>query len=155
MSLEKDIEWLRKVPILASLEYEALRLLAFACDHRTLEVGDLLFQKDEPTDGGYLVLTGEITLDAQEDGSPAGYTVGAGALLGEAALFIRTYRPATAVAVKPSSVIKLPMSLVRRVLQEYPSAAVSVRAVIASRLGTLSGELAHVRNALIAIDRHP
>jgi CRP-like cAMP-binding protein len=153
MGLEQDIDWLRRVPLLASLENDALRLLAFACDHRHLKSGDILFQRDEPTDGGYLVTSGSIALDAQDDGSPAPYIAGAGTLLGEAALFIRTYRPATAVAREPASVIKLPMSLVRRVLQEYPNAAVCVRSVLASRLGVLSGELSHVRNSLLAIDK--
>ncbi len=153
MGLEQDIEWLRRVPLLSSLENDALRLLAFACDHRMLKSGDILFQRDEPTDGGYLIIEGSIGIDAQDDGSPAPFIAGVGVLLGEAALFIRTYRSATAVAREPSSVIKLPMSLVRRVLQEYPSAAVSIRAVLASRLGVLSGELAHVRNSLLAIDK--
>lgn len=152
MSLNDDIDTLARTPTLALLDREALRLLAFAAETQVLRAGDVLFRRGEVADGGYVVAAGSVALDARDDGSPAGYVAGRCTLIGELALLIRTTRPATAIVREPSTVLKLPRSVVHRVLSEFPHSAEAMRRALAQRLTGLSGDLSRVRRSLMAID---
>ncbi|MGO4387774.1 cyclic nucleotide-binding domain-containing protein [Microvirga sp. 2YAF29] len=152
MALEDDISVLAKAPLFSLLERDALRLVAFASEARSLRAGDVLFRKGDRSDGGYVVRSGSLTLDSSEDGSPAAFTAGPSALIGQAALFTRIARPATATATEASTVIRVTPSLMRRVLEEFPDAAAAMQDAMAEELDRLSQGLEGVRQKLIAID---
>jgi CRP-like cAMP-binding protein len=152
MALDDDIERLSRQPLLGLMPREALRLLAFAAETRFLRAGDVLFRKGERADGGYLVVTGTIAFDLRDDGSPAAEVCGPGHLIGETALFTDIERPATALARETSTVMKLPRTLMSRVLGEFPESAVLLHSAISQRVLALSGQLATVRRRIGAID---
>ena len=155
MALDDDIRILSGAPLFCLLDRDALRLVAFASESRTLREGDTLFRKGDRSDGGYVVSRGAIALDAQEDGSPAAFVAGPGSLIGQAALFTRVQRPATAIAREASTVIRVSPSLMRRVLEEFPSAAAAMHDAVAQELDRLTQGLEGVRRKLIAIDDEP
>jgi CRP-like cAMP-binding protein len=152
MALEDDIAILSRAPLFNLLERDALRLVAFASENRALHAGDVLFRKGDPSDGGYVVSGGAIALDARDDGSAADFIAGPGSLIGQAALFTRIQRRATAVVREPSTVIRVTPSLMRRVLQEFPNAAAALQDAMAEELDRLMNGLEQVRQQLIAID---
>lgn len=152
MALEDDIAILAQAPLFNLLERDALRLVAFAAESRVLRAGDVLFRKADRSDGGFVVSRGAIALDAHDDGSPAAFIAGPSALIGQAALFARIERPATATAREPSAVIRISPSLIRRVLEEFPDAGIAIRDVMAEDLRRLSQGLDRVRRQLLAID---
>lgn len=152
MALEDDIAVLAQAPLFSLLERDALRLVAFAAESRTLRAGDVLFRKDDKSDGGYVVKSGAIALDGGEDGSSAALIAGPGALIGQTALFARVERPATATAQEPATVIRINPSLMRRVLEEFPDAALAIQDVMAGELASLTEGLERVRRQLLAID---
>lgn len=152
MALEDDIAILSRAPLFNLLGRDALRLVAFASENRILRAGDMLFRKGDHSDGGYVVSSGAIALDARDDGSPAAFVAGPGSLIGQAALFTRIVRPATAMAREPSTVIRVPPSLMRRVLEEFPDSAIAIHDVMSEELNRLTEGLERVRRHLIAID---
>jgi len=152
MALDDDIAILSGAPLFGLLHRDALRLVAFAAESRTLREGDTLFRKGDRSDGGYVVSRGAIALDAHEDGSAADFVVGPGSLIGQAALFARIERPATAIAREPSTVIRVSPSLMRRVLEEFPAAAAAMHEALAQDLVRLTEGLEEVRRRLVAID---
>jgi CRP-like cAMP-binding protein len=152
MALEDDIAILARAPLFNLLDRDALRLVAFASENRILRAGDMLFRKGDRSDGGYVVSRGAIALDASDDGSPAAFVAGPGSLIGQAALFTRVERPATAMAREPSTVIRVTPSLMRRVLEEFPAAAAAMHHAMAEELARLAEGLEQVRQHLIAID---
>ena len=152
MALEDDIAILSQAPLFSLLDRDALRLVAFASEHRVLRAGDVLFRKGDRSDGGYVVSRGAIALDANDDGSPATFIGRPGALIGQAALFTRILRPATATAREPSSAIRVSPSLMRRVLEEFPNAAASMQEAMADELTRLTNGLEQIRQQLVAID---
>jgi CRP-like cAMP-binding protein len=152
MALEDDIAILSRAPLFNLLERDALRLVAFASENRMLRPGDVLFRKGDHSDGGYVVSNGAIALDANDDGSAAAFIAGPGSLIGQAALFTRIERRATATAREPSNVIRVTPSLMRRVLQEFPNAAAAMQDALADELTLLMEGLEQVRQQLIAID---
>jgi CRP-like cAMP-binding protein len=133
MSLEEDLRSLARNPTLAVLEPDALRRLALAATPRTLNSGDILFRRDEPSDGGFLLCSGSIAFD------PSGYNSAARivyppALIGDMALITPTRRPATAVAHEPSRVLEIPRALFQHTLSESPKSAERLRRLVATRL---------------------
>jgi CRP-like cAMP-binding protein len=152
MALDDDIAILSAAPLFNLLDRDALRLVAFAADSRPLRVGDTLFRKGDRSDGGYVVSRGLIALDARDDGSPATHLAGPACLIGQTALFTRIRRAATATAREPSGVIRISPSLMRRVLEEFPAAAVAMRDILQEELGQLVQGLEGVRDTLVAID---
>lgn len=152
MALDDDITVLSRAPLFSLLERDALRLVAFASETRSLRAGDVLFRKGDRSDGGYVVRTGNLTLDVSEDGSSDAFAAGPSTLIGQAALFTRIARPATATATEASTVIRVTPSLMRRVLEEFPDAAAAMQDAMAEELDRLTQGLERVRRSLIAID---
>jgi CRP-like cAMP-binding protein len=145
MALDDDARALAAHPTLAALEPEALRMLAFSAETRILRAGDVLFRRDDPSDGGFFILSGAIALDIADNGGQAARILGPGTLIGDIALITKTRRPATAMAREPSSVLKITRPLFHRILNEHPRSAVRVRQVIAERLRGFTQELDEFR----------
>lgn len=152
MALDDDIALLSRQPLLGLMERDALRLVAFSAERRTLRAGDVLFRAGDPADGALLVISGAIALQAEDDGRPADDIVGAGALIGELAMFSAVTRPVTAIVREPAQVMRLSRSVMRRVLGEFPDSAQAVATEIGERLRGFVGELGQVQRALRAID---
>ena len=152
MALDDDIATLSQAPLFNLLEKDALRLVAFASETRSYREGDVLFKKGDRSDGGYVVTRGSIALDATDDGSPAAFMAGTGALIGQAALFARIERRATATAQEPSAIIRVTPSLMRRVLEEFPDAAAAIHEAMAEERPRLTEGLERVRKKPMAID---
>jgi CRP-like cAMP-binding protein len=146
MTIDDDIAFLERVPTLALLGRDALRILAIGAESRYVHDGDVLFREGEVADAGYVIQEGSFRLDS---GRPrAGVepvTVGPGALLGELALLTETVRPATATANEPSSVIRIPRKLFLKMLEGYPDAAARLREIITLRAQEAMRDIDSVR----------
>jgi CRP-like cAMP-binding protein len=153
MALDDTIATLSSAPLIGLLERDALRLIAFSAETRRLRPSEILFREGERSDGGYVVLEGEIA--ATREGSDSLALAGPGALIGRLALFVRTKRPASAVARERSRLIRISPTLMRRVLEEFPAAASAMREAVADDLDELAGGLERVREMLVAIDASP
>ena len=152
MALEDDIATLSQAPLL-----NCLTGMRFGSSRSRPKTGrsapaTCCSAKGDRSDGGYVVSRGAIALDANDDGSPATFIAGPGALIGQMALFTRIARPATATAREPSAVIRISPSLMRRVLEEFPGAASSMHDAMAEELSRLTTGLERVRRQLLAID---
>jgi CRP-like cAMP-binding protein len=141
MALDEDMALIGRQPLLGLLPAEALRLVAFAAETRILRTGDILFRKGDRADAGYLVVSGAVALDARDDGAAGMQVAGAGALIGETALFAETIRPATALARETTSVMRITRHVMRRVLTEFPDGAEALRGAIAGRVRALTAEM--------------
>ena len=146
MSIEDDIAFLERVPTLAVLGREALRILAIGAESRYVHDGVALFKEGEPADAAYVVQEGSFELAGE--GHSALSTVRTGALIGELALVTETKRSVTASAREPSTVIRIPRSLFLKMLEGYPDAARRLRNAIAARVNATSRELTKVRGTL-------
>jgi CRP-like cAMP-binding protein len=146
LSLDGDVRRLSGVRPFNALPREALQLLAFSCEKRSLRAGEALFSAGEPADGAYFVLEGEIVLKHGDSERRAG----AGALIGETALLIETLRPVDARAARDSLLLRVPNATFRRVLSEFPQSAVAIRRAAAGRAGALLGRLEDIRRRAFA-----
>jgi len=147
VSIEDDIAFFEKVPTLAALGKQALRVLAIGAETRQLQSGAVLFYAGELADGGYIIQEGSLTL---EPGTASGkeYSVGPGTLLGELALLTETMSPVTAIAREPTVLIRISRGLFRKMLEGYPGAAQRMRDMMAERVDSFARELTAVKGAL-------
>ncbi len=144
MALEDDIALLSRVPMIGTIDKDALRLIAFSAETKVLKAGDVLFRKDEPADGGYVLVKGAIAM-MSEDGTTARSIIGPGGLIGELALISETKRPATAIAREATLVLRIPRTLFRRTLEEYPHVAERLAKEIRERVTATAAALSGVK----------
>src|SRR5262249_754154 len=103
MAIEDDISFFERVPTLAMLGRQALRILAIGAETRYIPGGEVLFHAGDEADGGFVIQEGRFHLSSPDDNREV--MVGPFTLLGEVALFPETRRPATATALEPSTVL--------------------------------------------------
>ncbi|WP_428032152.1 cyclic nucleotide-binding domain-containing protein [Ancylobacter sp.] len=156
MSIEDDIAFLERVPTLALMGREALRVIAISVEHFVLARGEALFHEGEPADCAYVVRSGTFLIApddpdlAARPGNAA--RVGEGALIGEMALLTETRRPATAAALEPAEVLRIPRNMFLRTLESYPDAARELTRRLSERVSATLADLDRVRQRLEAID---
>lgn len=138
MSIEDDVALLEGVPTLRLLGTTALRMLAIGSEQRDVAAGGTLFKAGDHADAGFIVQRGAFRI---EDGGGAAIVAGPGALIGELALITAMQRPSTAIALEPSSVIRIARSLFQRVLESDPAAARRLRDEFASRTSQIASDI--------------
>ena len=124
-------------------DHDHLRLLAFGAEARALGQGTRLYLQNTPSDGGYVVVRGNVELISGLNDSVVS-SHGAGSLIGEMALISETQHAATAVATENSEVLKITRPLFRRMLNEYPQLAVLLQQRISESVNEFTGKLEKV-----------
>ena len=150
MSLEDNIHRLSRIPPFDLLPRDALQLIAFAAERRSLAADERLFEEGEPADSGFVVLSGAVLLTAGGEGSERSRVAGPGALIGERAMIAEVFRPSSARATESTTVLRIPRQIFHRVLAEFPKDAGRIRAHLAARTRKMSQQLERVR---VAIDQ--
>jgi CRP-like cAMP-binding protein len=148
MSIEDDIEFFERVPSLALLGREALRILAIGAENRYVHNGAVLFREGEVADAGYVVQEGSFTLTAEARGDDGGRLAGPGTMMGELALLVESKCPVTATAAQPSTVIRIPRTLFLKMLEGYPEAASRLRSRLLQQAEESAIEMLKVRSRL-------
>lgn len=147
MTIEDDIAFLERVPILRRLGGGALRSLAIAAEAQIIQAGEVLFNAGDAADGAFLVRQGSLSLQLPRTEEPE-VVAGPGTLLGEAALLAAIKRPATATAREDSMVLRISRSTFLKILDSYPDAAVRIRELLVMRTDQWAREMENVRAAL-------
>ena len=137
MSLESNVRRMAGTRPFDQLPREAVQLIAFSCEKRMLKAGETLFSAGEPADSAYFILSGELSLALND----AERRVESGALIGETALLADVTRHASAKATEDSELLRIPGAVFRRVLSEFPRAAVQMRAAAVNRVREFVNQL--------------
>jgi len=141
MRLDQKHALLDALPLFGLLEPQARHVLAFSASERALRAGEVLFRRGDRADGGFVILSGRLALNASGEGVDGAEIHGPGTLIGEAALLAETNRPGTALAVEPTRVLVLSRALMHRVLEEHPESAGALRRHVAARVAAMEFEL--------------
>jgi CRP-like cAMP-binding protein len=140
MSIEDDVNLLASVPTLRLMGIEALRVLAIGSEVRLINHNETLFRAGDAADCGFVVREGAIRVSSDEGGYHD-VVAGPGHLIGELALVVDIKRPATAVAIADSTVIRISRSLFARVLEGHPDAAYRLRDYFSTRASQAASEM--------------
>lgn len=149
MALDEHIRILSGVRLFESFTPEQLRLVAFGAEAVRLPTGRKLYREDDDADCAYVVIRGEINLFRDHDGQFARIdTAGPGSVLGEMALIADTVRLTSAEAAVSSEVLRISKTMFRRVLEEYPEMAETLRLQIIEDLQALVDRIEKVGERL-------
>ena len=150
MTIEDDIVFFERVPTLGLLGRDALRILAIGAESRYVHGGEVLFGMGDEADAGFVIQEGSFSLSSGQASESEPLVVGRGALIGELALITETTRPATATALEPSTVLRIPRSLFLKMLDGFPSAAERLRDILTTRSNQSAADIYSVRSILDA-----
>ena len=140
----QPIAALRRMALCSALSAAELETIAAIVEQRDIAAGKELFREGEPGDGLYLLVSGEINVVKHgKDGEHLLAKLGPGAVLGEMSLITADARSATGRALGPCSVLRLPATEFRALLESGSVAALKIAAaiagVLARRLATMNG----------------
>jgi CRP-like cAMP-binding protein len=154
MTIEDDIAFFERVPTLGLLGRDALRILAIGAESQYVHGGEILFQAGDEADTAFVIQEGRFSLASGISGDASGpMVVGRGSLIGELALLIDSKRPATATALEPSTVLRIPRILFLKVLDGFPDVARKLRELLLRRNDQSTTAIYGVRTKLDSADR--
>jgi CRP-like cAMP-binding protein len=135
MTLQEDVERLRKVPLFAKIEPSKLKLLAFTGRRLTFKPNQSLFQQGDIGDAAYIIIEG--TADVVVD-SPHGpmkvATVGENDFVGEIAILCDVPRTATVTATTELTTLRISKELFFQLICQFPQISVEIMRELAHRL---------------------
>jgi CRP/FNR family transcriptional regulator len=140
------VERLRRLPLFARLSEEELSDLAARIRPRSYRRSEVIFRKDDPGTHLYLVLDGAVKIALPgEFGQEALVAImRAGDFFGELALFDRSPRSATAVALDDTRAALLAGDDFIAFLERHPSAVRVVLETLARTIRRLSDRVEHL-----------
>ena len=147
MSIDDDIAFLERVPVLQRLGTNALRIIAIGAESYSVEAEQVLFTAGDGADCAYVVQQGSFALRPDIPNEPESVAE-PGALLGESALLIEAPRRETATARVDSIVLRISRAMFQKMLETNPEAAQRLRDLYASRSERLTHDLERVRDML-------
>lgn len=149
MSLEQEVELIRRFPIFSKLPSAKQKLLCFSSERMTYAAGDVLFEEQSPGDSCYLIIEGtlHITVVLQNKVRRLIATMGPNEVCGEIAVFGQVKRTATATAHTKVEVLKISADLFRSIVRENPDAAMELIKILADRLANTTAQLSSLKLA--------
>jgi CRP/FNR family cyclic AMP-dependent transcriptional regulator len=153
MSLIKDVEVLRAIPLFAGVEPTKLKLLAFTNERLEYSPGDELFRQGDYGDAAYIVLEGEadILVDSQ-GGAIKVATLGKNEIIGEIAILCDVPRTATVVARGDLETLRVSREGFVHLVTQFPQVGVAVMSALASKLHRTTQALTAARARLEQLD---
>jgi CRP-like cAMP-binding protein len=150
MSINAEVESLRKVPLFANIDTAKLKLLAFTSERVVFPAGVALFREGERGDCAYLLLSGQVdvALDAAH-GPVVIATIGQHNIVGEMALLGEMPRSASITTKEPVEALLIRKDQFFQLLRDLPQVALEIMRELALRLNSANRELAaaHARLA--------
>jgi CRP-like cAMP-binding protein len=154
MTLQQDVEVLRKVPLFAKIEPAKLKLLAFTSEHLEFMPGDPLCRQGEPGDAAFIVLDGEADVVVQSDQGPMKVaSIGRYDIVGEIAILCDVPRTASVLATTPLVALRVSKDGFFNLVTQFPQVAVEVMHELASRLLHTTQRLTEVSLRLRELER--
>jgi len=135
VSLNEEVELLRRIPMFAKVDPAKLKLLAFASERITFEAGQELFRQGDDADAAYIINEGaaEVIIDTPR-GPITVATLGVNDFVGEIGIICDVPRTATVRAVARLTTLKITKELFLQMISDFPAMAVEIMRVLAQRL---------------------
>lgn len=147
MSIEQEVEILRKIPLFANIDPAKLKLMCFASERLTFRQGQSLFDQGDQADSAYIIIAGTADVIVNSDKPSVVAKVGKNDIVGEIAILCDVPRTATVTATSELTVLKVTKDLFFRMVTDFPEMGVEVMRVLAHRLENTTADLMKARAA--------
>ena len=146
MSIEKEVEILRQIPLFANIEPVKLKLMAFASERIIFQSGQSLFAHGDEGDAAYIIVDGEADILVDTPNGPLTVAkVGKNEIVGEIAILCDVPRTATVQATTELTTLRITKDLFFRMVTDFPEMGVEVMRVLAHRLEQTTAQLREAR----------
>ena len=154
MSLEHEVDLLRKIPIFAKIEPAKLKLLAFTSERISFDEGQTLFFQGDGSDAAYVIIQGSAdVLVNTPNGELSVAKLEKNALVGEIGIFCDVPRTATVRALTGIDTLRIEKRNFFQLLHEFPEMGAEIVRELASRLAQTTSDLTQTRNELAALKK--
>lgn len=135
MSLNEEVELLRKIPLFSKIEPSKLKLLAFTSERLTYHDGQRLFQQGDVGDAAYIIIDGTAAVRINTDGGEIQVAeLGKGDVVGEIAILCDVPRTASVDATASLTTLRITKELFFRLVSEFPQISIEIMRELAARL---------------------
>ena len=148
MSIEQEVEILRKIPMFRKIDPTKLKLLAFTSERLTFRPAQELFRQGDLGDSAFIVVEGEADVLVETlDGPLAVARLKRNDIIGEIAILCDVPRTATVQAVDQLITLKITKELFFRMVSDFPDMSIEIMRALAHRLELTTAQLMDVRAA--------
>ena len=142
MTLDEEVEVLKRIPLFSKIDKAKLKLLAFTSERVTFREGELICRQGESGDAAFIIIDGTADILINGNGSDIKVAeVGRNAIIGEIAILIDVPRTATVAATSELVTLRITKELFFNLVQEFPQIAVEIMRVLAQRLEATNEQL--------------
>ena len=142
MSLDQEVELIRRIPIFRKIDLAMLKLLCFSSERLTFEAGQVVFAVGDPGDAAYVLIEGHVDVTVPTPtGSLIVNSLGPNDILGEIAIFADVSRTATVTTTSRVEALRIAKEQFMGVIRQNPDAALELIRILASRLANTTARL--------------
>ncbi len=149
MSLEQEVELIRRIPIFVKIDIALLKLLCFSSERLTFQPDQTIFGVGDPGDAAYVIIEGNVDVSVPTSSGPLVInSLGPNDILGEIAIFAEVPRTATVTAKTRVETLRIAKDQFMGIVRQSPDAALELIRILAARLARTTARLssAPVRN---------
>jgi CRP-like cAMP-binding protein len=153
MSINQEVELLRRIPMFSKIDPAKLRLLAFASERVTFPAGEVLFHQGDPADAAYLIIDGSVSVTVELASGPLLVAkVGKDQIVGEIGIICDVPRTATITAEMPTITLRITRDLFFQMINDFPVMGVEIMRVLAHRLEHTTAQLRNCQQRLTQVE---
>lgn len=153
MSINQEVEMLRRIPMFSKIDPAKLRLLAFASERVTFPAGEVLFHQGDPADAAYLIIDGSVLVTVELESGPLLVAkVGKDQIVGEIGIICDVPRTATNTAEAQTTTLKITRDLFFQMINDFPVMGVEIMRVLAHRLEHTTAQLRNCQQRLNQVE---
>jgi CRP-like cAMP-binding protein len=156
MTLQRDVEVLRSIPLFAKIEPAKLKLLAFTSEQVEYMTGDVLFRQGDAADAAYILLEGDADILVESPQGPVRVAqLGKNDIVGEIAILCDVPRTATVAAATRLLTLRVSKDGFFNLVTQFPQVGVEIMHELASRLHHTTQQLTEASAKLRRLDAVP
>jgi CRP-like cAMP-binding protein len=145
MSLQQEVDLLKKIPMFSKIDPAKLKLLAFTSERMRYASGDVLFSQGDAGDAAFVIISGTAEVSIDTDKGPLVVAqLTDHDFVGEIAILCDVPRTATVTARTSLEALRISKELFFRMVKEFPEIAVEVMRELAHRVENTNTRLRDV-----------
>ena len=142
MTLNKEAELLKDLPLFNKVDLAKLKLLAFTSERLTYDDNQIVFNEGDEGDAAYIILSGTAVVSiAQGSKELERDRIKKGGLVGDISLLCDVPRTATITAQNSLTALQIKKDTFFNLIAEFPEIAIEMMRVLASRLDNTNKQL--------------
>ena len=148
MSLNQEVDALRRVPLFQPIEPRRLKLLAFTSERLVFNPGQDIVSQGDPGDAAYIILSGQADVLINNKGTMIPVArLYENAVIGEIAIVTGVPRTATVRAVGELTALRIGKDTFFKLITDIPDIGMEIMKELARRLERTTAELQKAKSA--------